>query len=744
MTYYIAEIRFNRENERRKSGRKVKRRNVMRLLGLLLTSIIVSVAFLAVPTILSSKQSDAIESLEELSEVISALPDDAFKQARTAAPHRSSLCNKIKAVVNQIEAGAFNGALNKLKNDMKKSVMGWLDPAIAADLIALIDEIIEIIESITEPTPDFLIEASPDSLTIEQGGVGMSTITIKSLYGFNHSVELDVTSPPISGITATLDPLQATPPPDGSVNSTLIVEVALTVVSATYTITVTGTNDSLTHCTDILLEVTPTLPVPVFTIDSYPSSLAIHQGGSNSSVITITSLEGFSQPVNLAITSQPITGITVTLNPSQVIPPSNSYTISVLTIDVASNVTIDSYSITVQGASGSLQRSVEILVEVTAPPVPPNPDFSLFAFPTSLTIQRGRSGISAIVVVSLKDFNEPVDLTVTSEPIPNVAVTISPSRATPPPNDFVTATLIIDVDLTASPGDYEVTVVGTSDALEHGVDISLKITVEATPPEIVSVHRLPEQPSYNDSVTVFTTVTDADSGVRSVLLSYAGDDTPKNVTMAPEDEGLYKASIPRFSFDVLVEYRVYASDKVGNKASSNIYSYVVADPYPPHIGVPAWSPEDPQAEVEAIINVTVTEPPDGSGIRNVILWYNVTGEWQSLEMTSANANWTATIPGQSGDATVTFYVEAYDNAGNGEVTTLYRYKVKPAPWPLAWLAGIALGVAALTGAAIYALYRRRKKKPARNHKNPPNKPVISFYVPSKILISGGHTTRRNG
>jgi len=744
MTYYIAEIRFNRESKRRKRERKMKRRNIMRLLGLVLTATIVFVTFLAVPTILSSKQSDAIDSLENLSEVVSALPDNAFKNPRTAPAHKGALCNKIKAVINQIEAGAFNGALNKLKNDMKKSIMDWIDPAIAADLIALIDEIIDIIEGITEPTPDFSIEASPDSLTIEQGGAGMSTITITSLNGFNHPVDLDVTSPPISGITATLDPPRVTPPPDGSANSTLTVEIASTVVPAIYTITVTAMNDSLTHSTDISLEATATPPVPDFSMDSYPSSLAIHQGGSNTSTITITSLEGFSQPVDLTITSDPITGVTLTLNPSQVIPPSNSYAISILTVDVASDVTIESYSITVQGASGPLQHSVEILLEVTAPPVLPTPDFSLSAFPTSLTIQRGRSAIAAIVIVSLRDFNEPVDLTVTSEPIPNVVITISPSRVTPPPNDFVIATLIIDVDSTASPGDYEVMVVGTSDALEHSVGISLRITVEATPPEIVSVHRLPEQPSYNDSVTVFATVTDADSGVKSVLLGYSAAGAWKDVIMAPEEEGLYKASIPTFSFGTLVEYRVYASDNAGNAASSNIYSYVVADPYPPHIGVPAWSPEEPDADVDVIVNTTVTEPPDGSGAKNVTLWYNVTGEWQALEMTPANANWTATIPGQSGDATVMFYIEAYDSAGNRAVTTSYDYKVKPAPWPLAWLAGIALGVAALTGAVIYALYRRRKKKSAKSATNPANKPVVSFYVPSKILIRGGYTTKRNG
>ena len=54
---------------------------------------------------------------------------------------KPSLQNKVNAVIHQIQAGAFNGALNKLQNDVKKSVMAWVeDPE---ELIQLIDEIID-------------------------------------------------------------------------------------------------------------------------------------------------------------------------------------------------------------------------------------------------------------------------------------------------------------------------------------------------------------------------------------------------------------------------------------------------------------------------------------------------------------------------------------------------------------------------------------------------------------------------
>jgi parallel beta-helix repeat protein len=73
-------------------------------------------------------------------------------------------------------------------------------------------------------------------------------------------------------VTATLNPEQVTPPPDGSITSTLTVSVATTASPGSYILTVTGTSDSLTHSTYISLEIT-TLPTRTCGID-----VSHHQG----------------------------------------------------------------------------------------------------------------------------------------------------------------------------------------------------------------------------------------------------------------------------------------------------------------------------------------------------------------------------------------------------------------------------------------------------------------------------------
>jgi hypothetical protein len=104
-------------------------------------------------------------------------------------------------------------------------------------------------------TPDFTIGASPNSLTIPQGGNGTSTITITSLNGFNSATTLSASGLP-SGVTASFSPNPVTPPANGNVTATLTLTASGTATTGTSTITVTGTSGSLTHNTTISLTVT--------------------------------------------------------------------------------------------------------------------------------------------------------------------------------------------------------------------------------------------------------------------------------------------------------------------------------------------------------------------------------------------------------------------------------------------------------------------------------------------------------
>jgi len=54
-------------------------------------------------------------------------------------------------------------------------------------------------------------------------------------------------------------------------------------------------------------------------------------------------------------------------------------------------------------------------------------------------------------------------------------------------------------------------------------------------------------------------------------------------------------------------------------------------------------------------------------------------------------------------------------------------------WPLYLIAGTALGIAGLTGAVIYIIFRR-KRKTASETSAPENKPFITLYVPRSLFV----------
>lgn len=241
--------------------------------------------------------------------------------------------------------------------------------------------------------------------------------------------------------------------------------------------------------------------------------------------------------------------------------------------------------------------------------------------------------------------------------------------------------------------------------------IAIETYGDDDPPEIWKIERSLEHPEYKDIVTAKANVTDQQSGVDAVILSYYNGTQWINATMTPES--IYGATIPKLPYGTTVEYIVYASDNAGNWKVTEIYSYVVTDNTPPDIGTPSWYPEEPLAYKEVTVNVSVSEPSYASGIKNVSLWFRVAdGEWQSEEMGLANGIWTASIQGQRGGKKVEFYIRSYDKAGNHVITQTYSYTVKtevaPPSVPIEILAGAGIAVLALVGVAIYLIKFRKK------------------------------------
>jgi len=97
--------------------------------------------------------------------------------------------------------------------------------------------------------------------------------------------------------------------------------------------------------------------------------------------------------------------------------------------------------------------------------------------------------------------------------------------------------------------------------------------IDLNPPIISKIDHSPSYPEYDQVVTVKANISDQQSGVETVILSYYNGSHWMNVTMVPES--LFTATVPAMPYGTTVQYKVYASDKAGNWATSQIYSYQV-------------------------------------------------------------------------------------------------------------------------------------------------------------------------
>jgi subtilase family serine protease len=100
---------------------------------------------------------------------------------------------------------------------------------------------------------------------------------------------------------------------------------------------------------------------------------------------------------------------------------------------------------------------------------PVAPDFSVSASPSSLTVNAGSQGSTAITVTSIGGFSDPVTLTTTT---PSGWTQPSPITVTP----TATTQLAITVPSTANAGTYQVTVTGASGTAAKTITLTVQVT----------------------------------------------------------------------------------------------------------------------------------------------------------------------------------------------------------------------------------------------------------------------------
>jgi regulation of enolase protein 1 (concanavalin A-like superfamily) len=198
-------------------------------------------------------------------------------------------------------------------------------------------------------------------------------------------------------------------------------------------------------------------PQPGFTLSASPATLAIVQGTSGFSAITVTPRNGFSGSVTFSASGLP-SGVTASFSSN---PDPASTT---LTLGAGATAAIGTFTATITGTSGSLSSTVTVSLTVN-----PAGDYSLSASPSSLTLVQGTSGTTAITVTPQGGFNANVSLSASGLPS-GVTASFNPSSTAG------TSALTLAASSTAATGTVTVTVSGASGGLSHTTAVSLTVT----------------------------------------------------------------------------------------------------------------------------------------------------------------------------------------------------------------------------------------------------------------------------
>jgi hypothetical protein len=362
--------------------------------------------------------------------------------------------------------------------------------------------------------PDFLISASPSSLSLVQAGTGTSNMTVTALNGLSGNVDLAVTGCPSGAICTLPTPVSPT------ATSTLTVALSTGTGTGTYTLTITGTQGALIRTATLTLTVvpagTPLTNVALAanggaavasstyssayaaanaidgdrksdvywndgTANTFPDWLEVDFNGTQ----VIGEVDVFSVQDNLQSPVNPTPTMTFTLygltnfevqywtGSAWVDIPGGMVTNNNLVWRQFKFAPLSTTKIRVF-VTGSADGIFSRVAEVEAYAIPSSPDFAVSANPSSLTLMQGETGTSTITATALNGFSGSVDLAVAG--CPAGATCSLPTPVSP----TASSTLTIATSASTSTGTFTLTISGTQAAVTHTAAVSLTVNAPGT------------------------------------------------------------------------------------------------------------------------------------------------------------------------------------------------------------------------------------------------------------------------
>jgi len=244
----------------------------------------------------------------------------------------------------------------------------------------------------------------------------------------------------------------------GNVTKFLLNSTNRTITSSTLAAS-SSVNVSVPAYSVVALKMTPSAG-PDFSVSATPSSRTVAPGESTTYSVAIDAVNGFTGNVTFAASGLP-TGAIASFNPASV-SGSGSSTLTVDTTAVTPNGT---YPITITATSGTLQHTTQVSLFVGTS------DFSLSATPSSRTIAQNTYNTYSVTVSPQGGFNGVVTFATSGLPA-GATATFNPTSIT----GSGTASMQISCAGWTAPGNYTVTITGTSGSIQHTTTVLLSVT----------------------------------------------------------------------------------------------------------------------------------------------------------------------------------------------------------------------------------------------------------------------------
>jgi subtilisin family serine protease len=201
---------------------------------------------------------------------------------------------------------------------------------------------------------------------------------------------------------------------------------------------------------------------PDFALEALPTFAQASTAAPAEFTVTVDPIHGFTGDVALSLDGLTPTEATAAFTPATIAGGAGTSTLSVTP---APGLPPGSYPLTITGTNGATTRSATVELEVV-----PQPDFSLSAKPSTMTVRRGGTAAYTATIGSVGGYSTAVRLS--AQGLPSYSRGTFSANPVAPPS---TSTLWVKTSARTPLGRHRFRIVGISGGLRHRVGVNLTV-----------------------------------------------------------------------------------------------------------------------------------------------------------------------------------------------------------------------------------------------------------------------------